>query len=101
MNKFPNGSPYQRSVAWRRMGEETVFLKWIQMKGYTLKQVGKMLNASARSVQYWAGGQAMPTLLSAFRIEQVTQGKVPVASWLGTALARAKWNDGERANAKK
>ncbi len=66
------------------------------MKNKTQKQVAKALGVSHRSVQYWAGGQAMPSLLLAFKIEQYTQGKVPVASWLGTALARAKWSSKDR-----
>ena len=93
MHEFNNHSPYRRSPVWRRVGEETIFFKWIKMKNKTYEQVAELTGTSARSVKYWASGQALPSLLSAFRIEQITQGKVPVASWLGTALAKAKWNN--------
>lgn len=92
MNQFPNNSPFKRSVAWGRIGEETIFGKWIKMKNLTYGQVATMIGASVRSVKYWAYGQSLPCLIFAFKIEQKTQGKVPVASWLNTAIAKAKWN---------
>lgn len=36
-------------------------------------------------------GQVIPELVYAFKIEALTEGGVPVESWLGTELAKLQW----------
>lgn len=96
MFHIPNGSTFKRGDTWNRPDEKTMFAQWMESKRYTYKQVARTVGSSQRSVKYWAQGQSIPSLLFAFKIEQVSKGKVPVASWLGTALARAKWAASER-----
>lgn len=38
----------------------------------------------------WAHGRVLPSIVWAARIEEATDGAVPIASWLGTELA--KWH---------
>lgn len=93
MHHFQNNSPYKRSTTWGRINGETIFGNWIKHKNFTFGHVASLTGASIRSVKYWAHGQALPSLLFAFKIDQISQGKVPVASWMDTAIAKAKWHN--------
>lgn len=93
MNRFPEGSDLARSNSWERLKEETILLKWMKLRRKTCEEVARGTGASVRSIKYWMNGQALPCLISAYKIEAYTDGKVPVASWLGTAIAKAKWNN--------
>ncbi len=63
------------------------------MKKRTCAEVAAATDSSIRSVKYWMNGQAMPCLISAFKLEAYSEGKVSVESWLGTRLGKAKWNN--------
>ena len=92
MNGFSKDSPFAKVPAWDRVKEETLLLRWMKSKRKTCEEVARGTDASVRSVKYWMNGQALPCLVSAFKIEAYTQGKVPVAYWLGTAVGKAQWN---------
>lgn len=62
------------------------------MESGTSKQTfANRVGVVRRTVDWWADGRVIPTLVAAFRIEQVTEGAVPVASWLGLDIGRALW----------
>jgi len=86
----PRGAWSQRHVHLRPQCE-TPLRQWLDANGLSLRAFAVRLGCSWRTVQNWAAGQAMPSLPYAFRIEEVTAGAVPVASWLGTELGRASW----------
>ncbi len=75
-----------------RPEEETLLGQWMKATQTTFRTLSKALDASERIVIYWSRGQAMPSLIHAFRIDAVTKGKVPPSSWLGTSIGRARWN---------
>ena len=88
-----NRESSKRRQVWKRLSEETTLYKWMKMKGKTREDVAKGTDSTLRTVEYWMHGQMLPGLVSAFKIEAYTKGAVPVASWLGTAIANAKWNN--------
>lgn len=75
----------------KRPTAETSLSTWLRARGINQYQFARMIGADERAVSFWACNQSLPTLIFAFRIEQVTQGGVPVSSWLGTALGRILW----------
>lgn len=56
------------------------------------REFARQVGCDYKMARYWANGQAVPTLVYAFKIERATEGGVPVASWLGTELAKLMWN---------
>lgn len=68
---------------------------WLEKKGVTQTGMAKMLGCQDRMVKLWANNQALPGLIYAFKIERVTKGGVPAASWLGTPLGQKAWAAGQ------
>lgn len=93
MYRFPESSGFRRSKTWGRLREPTMLREWMRIKKKTVRDVAKGVGASVRSVKYWMNGQALPSLLAAFKLEAYTSGKVTIESWLSTAIAKAKWNE--------
>lgn len=83
-----------------RPKSETLLRKWMEETGHGTYTLGKELGIHPETVKFWADNQQLPTLVDAFRIEKLTAGAVPVASWLGTQLGKVTWNE-RMSNAKK
>lgn len=75
----------------KRPTAETALSTWLRARGITQYQFARTIGADERAVGFWACNKSLPTLVFAFRIEQATQGGVPVSSWLGTTLGRILW----------
>ncbi len=75
-----------------RVREPTLLLGWMKHTHTSAKKLARTLGVCARIVTYWAQGQGLPTLVHAFKIDEVTKGKVPPSSWLATSLAKAQWH---------
>lgn len=56
-----------------------------------MRSLAEAAGLDRQTLQHVADGKQLPSLLAAFRLDAVTQGAVPVASWLGTDLARSLW----------
>ena len=80
--KYPNGRVDLRPV------EETQLSRWLEARGITLYTFHKRVGICYKSLQWWARGQMIPTLVHAARIEQATSGGVPIVSWLATSMAK-------------
>jgi len=61
--------------------------------GWSNKAFAATLGLERKRVEYWRNGQALPTLIWAFKLERTTGGKVPASSWLATELGQAAWKD--------
>lgn len=68
--------------------EATTFSRWIEKKNIPVAEVALRIGVSPKTVYYWAAGFRVPDLVSAFRVEEVTQGEVPAMSFLMTRTAR-------------
>jgi DNA-binding XRE family transcriptional regulator len=81
-NGYVNGRPR----------EGTALREWLQehdVSGFTL---ARRIGCDPKTIQHLSNGRTLPTLILAFKIERETEGGVPIASWLGTELARIRWN---------
>ena len=65
----------------RPRGEETAFSKWMEIVGISRAAMAKQLGLSRSSVDAIANGSRVPSLSLAFEIEDLSLGKVALASW--------------------
>jgi transcriptional regulator with XRE-family HTH domain len=68
--------------------EETSLSRWLHSTGLSAREVAREVGVDVATVTHWAGGRVLPSLPGAFRLEQVSRGKVQATSWLGTILGR-------------
>lgn len=73
--------------------EETPLSIWRRETGVTRYWVCQQLSCSWGSVVAWESGQALPSLVYAFRIEAITKGAIPASAWLTTTLGQHLMND--------
>lgn len=80
----------RRRVLETRVGlrEETAFSKWISRKSLSVAVVAARIGVTPKTVYYWATGYRVPDLVSAFRVEEVTEGEVSAMSFLATKAAK-------------
>lgn len=57
----------------------------------TVEGLADRVGCCRLAIQLWRDGKVIPNLIYAFRLEEVTKGKVSVAGWLGTDLGRMNW----------
>ena len=62
--------------------------EWISERGCSHGDVGRALGVHRQSVHLWATGQRRPGIYYAMALVELTQGAVPLESWL-TAKDRA------------
>lgn len=72
---------------------ETALRIWMSETGTTAATIARQVGRARALVGWWADGKQMPSLIDAFKLEQLSEGKVPVASWLGTELGQHLWNN--------
>lgn len=61
----------------------TMTLKqWIEAKQLTQRMAAKRLGVDAPTMCRWLGGRFKPSLKRAYRIEKVTDGAVPMWTWV-------------------
>jgi DNA-binding XRE family transcriptional regulator len=81
----------------RRESEKPIFdsplADWLRLQGVSQYAVARDLGCDRKTVVYWAQGRVLPTLIYAYKLEAFTKGGVPVASWLGTELAKMMWRN--------
>ncbi len=65
---------------------------YMKSRGISLFEFGRRLQVDWSAVKSWCNGQALPTLVNAFKIEKFTEGNVPAESWLSTDIGRIQWN---------
>jgi hypothetical protein len=80
-------SPFSRKPHLRPKSE-TALAEWVKATGESMFGLAKRLQRHPSQVRYWVDGQQLPSLIDAFLLERETAGAVPVASWLGTELAK-------------
>lgn len=70
---------------------ETPLGRWMRETNTSAYEVAKRSKISYKQVCKIRDGESMPTLVSAFRIDAATDGKVAPVMWLGTPLGRKHW----------
>lgn len=53
--------------------------------------LAKTMRVAIKSVHNWNYGISLPSLVHAFKLQQITDGEIPASAWLGTDLAKAQW----------
>lgn len=68
--------------------EATPLEQWRLKQGIGHRRLAGLIGAAITSVKQWCRGGTLPTIPAAYRIEEATDGEVPVSSWLATKLGR-------------
>lgn len=63
--------------------------EWMKTEGKTMDFVAKSLGTSRQSVHTWVSGRNAPRIYYALAVEVLSEGKVPVESWLTHTQAMA------------
>lgn len=79
-----------------RPKEQTTFNVWRCQRGLSYSTMARLIGCNVATIQRWCEGRNVPSLVSCFKIERVTQGGVPVASWLDLEIAKVEWYDLEQ-----
>lgn len=72
---------------------ETLLDKWLKEQRLSRDGFADRLGVARRTVTFWALNKVLPDIINAFRIDQATEGAVPVSSWLGTPLGMKKFSN--------
>lgn len=72
--------------------EPTLLDKWMNEQGLSTYTLGRMVGIDKSCIQAWRTGSGVPTLVAAFRLEEVTRGRVPASSWLATTVGLHMYN---------
>lgn len=86
-----NRGAWGGKIAYKRPTCLTLLRQWLDEKGMTLDAFARLVGCNTNTAKYWRAGQTLPDIVYAFRIDEVTQGGVPVSSWMGTEIAEATW----------
>lgn len=70
---------------------DTPLRRWLDAQDGSVRGLAAAAGLDQQTLQHIAAGKQLPSLLAAFRLEQVTEGAVLAVSWLGTDLARSLW----------
>lgn len=81
-------SPYE---ATRRPLCDTPLRTWLDKHGMSVQRFSRLIGCNYRTAQLWTAGQVIPSLVWAYRIDEVTKGEVAPSMWLGTDLGRHMW----------
>lgn len=72
-------------------GESTELDQWRIRKNWTHQRLAKKLGVTIQTARRWCLGLRMPTLATAFWIEHVTKGQVPVVTWMATQSGKDEY----------
>ncbi len=74
------------------MDFETPLAAWARRTGISMYEVTRRTGISYKQVCQYRDGRALPSLVSAFKLERATEGAVAPVLWLGTPLGRHMWD---------
>ncbi len=63
------------------------FTDWIAKAGFTPESLGVELEVTGQTVRNWINGNGKPRVETAIRIEDLSQGAIPVRYWAGERAA--------------
>jgi hypothetical protein len=90
----PSALPlYGNLPAHKRPKRYTLLHYWLKENSVARTSFARQVGCNACMVNYWADGRCVPSLPYAFMIEKITEGAVSAATWLGTEVGKAIWND--------
>lgn len=84
---------YGKLPAHKRPVTPTLLHEWLAARGTSRNKFARQIGVNHKTVDYWCDGRVMPELVPALRIEAITEGGVPVESWVGTPLGRMMWKE--------
>ena len=58
------------------------FSEWLKTEGNSMDSIAKQLGTTRQAVHGWASGRMRPRVFYAVAIEALSNGQVPVQSWL-------------------
>lgn len=73
------------------MDFETPLAAWMRREAVSPYEVARRTGISYKQICQYRDGRALPSLVSAFKIERATNGAVSPVLWLGTPLGRHHW----------
>jgi predicted transcriptional regulator len=68
--------------------EPTLLHEWMENSGVSVGEMARRVGVDKSSIQAWRVGSGLPSLVAAFRLEEVTQVGVPASYWLATTIGR-------------
>lgn len=68
--------------------EPTLLSRWMTQQGLGVGQLARLVGVDKSSIQAWKVGSGLPSLVAAFRLEEVTKAAVPASSWLATTVGQ-------------
>lgn len=89
----PRSTSIYKGAANKRPQQHTTLHLWCKSHSISRDKFARLIGCSHKNVDYWCDGRTTPTLHFAFMIEKITEGGVPVETWLGTDLGRHLWNE--------
>ena len=77
----------------KRKTVNTPLAAWLNANGMTMREFGRRIGIPHSRLSGIVDGKAMPGLIVAYECERLTQGEVPMESWLGMGWARKKMTE--------
>lgn len=74
----------------QRKTVNTPLAVWLNANGMTMREFGRRIGIPHSKLSGIIDGRAMPSILVAYEMERLTQGEVPIESWLGITFARGR-----------
>jgi transcriptional regulator with XRE-family HTH domain len=71
--------------------EQTPLERWRVERGLSVQELARRVGISPSTMTCWCRGSVVPSVPSALRIQDVTEGEVPVVAWLATKLGREQY----------
>lgn len=72
----------------QRKNTSTPLAAWLNANGMTMREFGRRIGIPHSKFSGLVDGHATPALVVAYEIERLTQGEVPIESWLGITIAK-------------
>ncbi len=64
---------------------------WRGRNNVSIAGFAVLVGCNVRTAENWDTGRCLPSIVYAFKIEEVTGGEVAPSMWLGTENGRAAW----------
>lgn len=71
--------------------EQTPLERYRVERGLSIQELARRVGISASTMTCWCRGSVIPSVPSALRVADVTEGEVPVVAWLATKLGREQY----------